>query len=68
LTPDGSGGLDETLDLFVGLPRLDKALRKEKSPVRCHITGTVDNPKITVKNWPWRLSRVWIAPILWKNR
>jgi len=46
----GSIGLDETLDLFVDLPRLDKALRKEKSPARCHITGTVDNPKITVKD------------------
>jgi hypothetical protein len=46
----GSIGLDETLDLFADLPRLDKALRKEKTPARCHITGTIDNPKIAVKD------------------
>jgi hypothetical protein len=46
----GSIGLDETLDLFVDLPRLDPALRKEKGPAKCHITGTLANPKITVKD------------------
>jgi hypothetical protein len=46
----GSIGLDETVDLFVDLPRLDKALRKDKSPAKCHITGTIDHPKITVKD------------------
>jgi hypothetical protein len=46
----GSIGLDETLDLFVDLPRLDKAPRKEKSPAKCHITGTISSPKITVKD------------------
>jgi hypothetical protein len=44
----GSVGLDETLDLFLELPRLDKVLREEKSPARCHITGTSDNPRIAV--------------------
>jgi hypothetical protein len=46
----GSIGMDETLDLFVELPRLDRALRKELGPARCHITGTISRPKITVEN------------------
>jgi hypothetical protein len=50
LTSRGSIGLDKTVDLFVELPRLDKALRKAKAPARCHITGTITNPKITVED------------------
>ena len=50
LTSRGSVGLDKTLDLFVELPRLDPALRKEKGPAKCRITGTIDNPKITVED------------------
>jgi hypothetical protein len=50
LTSHGSVGLDKTLDLFVDLPRLDKALRKEKGPARCRITGTIDNPKVSVED------------------
>ena len=50
LTSHGSIGLDKTLDLFVDLPRLDPALRKEKGPAKCHITGTIDNPRIAVEN------------------
>jgi hypothetical protein len=46
----GSIGIDETLDLFMDLPRLDKALRKEKGPARCRITGTIGNPKVTVED------------------
>src|SRR5262249_48075382 len=46
----GSVGLDKTLDIFVELPRLDKSLRKELSPAKCHITGTIANPKIAVEN------------------
>ena len=46
----GSVGLDETVDLFVELPRLDAALRKEKGPAKCHITGTITNPKIAVED------------------
>jgi hypothetical protein len=46
----GSIGLDETVDLYVELPRLDKALRKEKSPARCRVTGTVGNPRIAVED------------------
>ena len=46
----GSIGLDETLDLFVELPRLDPALRKEKGPAKCRITGTINNPQITVED------------------
>jgi hypothetical protein len=46
----GSVGLDNTLDLFVELPRLDRALRKEKGPARCHITGTIANPRITIED------------------
>jgi hypothetical protein len=50
LTSRGSVGLDKTLDLSVDLPRLDKALRKEKGPAKCHITGTIGNPKIAVQD------------------
>jgi hypothetical protein len=50
LTSRGSVGLDKTLDLFVELPRLDKALRQQKGPARCHITGTIDNPKIAIED------------------
>jgi autotransporter translocation and assembly factor TamB len=46
----GSVGLDETLDLIVELPRLDEALRKEKGPAKCRITGTIANPKIAVED------------------
>jgi hypothetical protein len=46
----GSVGLDKTVDLFVELPRLDKALRKEKGPARCRITGPIGNPKVTVED------------------
>ena len=50
LTSRGSVGLDKTLDLFVELPRLDPALRKEKGPAKCRITGTIDNPRIAVED------------------
>src|SRR6516165_10280238 len=50
VTSRGSVGLDKTLDLFAELPRLDEALRKEKGPAKCHITGTIANPKITVED------------------
>ncbi len=50
LTSRGSVGLDKTLDLFVELPRLDPALRKEKGPAKCHITGTIDSPRIAVED------------------
>jgi hypothetical protein len=50
LTSRGSVGLDRTLDLFVELPRLDRALRKEKGPARCRITGSVAAPRIAVED------------------
>jgi hypothetical protein len=50
LTSRGSVGLDRTLDLHVELPRLDKALRQAKGPARCHVTGTIANPKIAVQD------------------
>jgi hypothetical protein len=50
ITSRGSIGLDETLDLFVELPRLDPAQRKEKGPAKCHITGTIANPRIQVED------------------
>jgi hypothetical protein len=46
----GSVGLDETLDLHLDLPRLDAALRRERGPARCHITGTIANPRIAVED------------------
>jgi hypothetical protein len=50
VTSRGSIGIDETVDLFVELPRLDPGLRKEKGPARCHITGTIGNPRIAVED------------------
>ena len=46
----GSVGLDKSLDLHVELPRLDQAQRKEKGPAKCHITGTIDKPRIAVED------------------
>jgi hypothetical protein len=46
----GSVGIDETLDLHLDLPRLDKAQQKAKGPAKCHITGTINNPKVSVQN------------------
>ena len=43
----GSIGLDETLDLHLELPRLRKD-KRDKGPVKCHITGTLSDPKIAV--------------------
>jgi hypothetical protein len=34
----------------VELPRLDPALRKEKGPAKCRITGTISNPKVSVED------------------
>jgi hypothetical protein len=50
VTSRGSIGLDETLDLFVELPRLDPVQRKEKGPAKCRITGTVTNPIIAIED------------------
>lgn len=50
ITTRGSIGLDETVDLHVDLPRLDKALRKDRKPAHCHITGTIANPRIHVED------------------
>jgi hypothetical protein len=50
VTSHGSIGLDETLDLHVDLPRLDRARRKEKGPIRCRVTGTIRHPKLAIQN------------------
>jgi hypothetical protein len=50
VTSRGSIGLDETLDLFVELPRLDPVQRKEKGPAKCRITGTIAEPKIAIED------------------
>jgi hypothetical protein len=50
ITSRGSVGLDETLDLHVEIPHLDPVARKERGPARCHLTGTIDNPKLSVQN------------------
>jgi hypothetical protein len=50
ISSSGSIGLDETLDLNVELPRLDSAPGKAKGSAKCHITGTIANPKMTVEN------------------
>ena len=46
----GSVGLDETLDLHLEVPRLDKAKRKEGEPVQCHITGTIRDPRLSAQD------------------
>jgi hypothetical protein len=50
VTSRGSVGLDKTLDLYVEVPRLDKALRKAKGPAKCRITGTISNPKVAIQD------------------
>jgi hypothetical protein len=45
----GSLGLNETLDLAVNLPRLRKDKRREQGPVQCHVTGTISNPRLSVR-------------------
>jgi hypothetical protein len=32
------------------LPRLDPIQRKEKGPAKCHITGTIHNPKVSIQD------------------
>lgn len=46
----GSVGLDGTLDLQLELPHLDEVKRREAGPVLCHISGTLDEPQLSVKN------------------
>jgi HSP20 family protein len=41
-------GLDETLDLYVELPSLLKAQGTVRGPTRCHITGTIRDPRISL--------------------
>ena len=41
-------GLDETLDLHVELPSLLKAQGTDQGPTRCHLTGTIRDPKIAL--------------------
>jgi hypothetical protein len=45
----GSIGLDESLDLHMEMPRLRKDKRKDDGSVKCHITGTLSDPKIAVQ-------------------
>src|SRR5262249_34032138 len=50
VTSHGSIGLDETLDLHLDLPRLDRIKRTQKQPARCHVTGTIHNPKVAIRD------------------
>src|SRR5262249_47904361 len=50
ITSRGSVGLDESLDLHVELPRLDKEKQKEKGSIHCRITGTINKPELTVRD------------------
>jgi hypothetical protein len=47
----GSIGIDETLDLDLEMPRLRKHQR-DKGPLRCHVTGTILEPKIAIEDAP----------------
>jgi hypothetical protein len=47
----GSIGIDETLDLYLEMPRLRKA-KRDKGPIQCHVTGTLHEPKIDFQNAP----------------
>ena len=46
----GSIGLDESLDLQIDLPRVNANLQKMQEPIRCRVTGTVRDPKISVND------------------
>jgi hypothetical protein len=50
ITSKGSVGLDETLDLHVDIPHLDPVARKKRGPATCHLTGTINDPKLSVQN------------------
>ncbi|MDG2221910.1 MAG: hypothetical protein P8L85_11040 [Rubripirellula sp.] len=50
ITSHGSIGFDETLDIFVSVPRLDDDKQKQHGPVQCHLTGTVSAPELAAKN------------------
>jgi hypothetical protein len=50
VTTRGSVGLDETVDLHLDLPRLDAALRRDRGPARCRVTGTIAEPKIAIED------------------
>jgi hypothetical protein len=45
----GSIGVDDTLDLILELPRLHKD-KGDKSLVQCHVTGTIHQPKFSIKD------------------
>jgi hypothetical protein len=47
----GSIGIDETLDLHLEMPRLRKH-KRDKGPLRCHVTGTLREPKIAIQDAP----------------
>jgi hypothetical protein len=47
----GSIGIDETLDLYLEMPRLREGER-DKGPLHCHVTGTIREPKIAVQDAP----------------
>jgi hypothetical protein len=47
----GSIGIDETLDLHLEIPRLRKH-KRDKGPLRCHVTGTLREPTIAIQDAP----------------
>jgi len=47
----GSIGIDETLDLYLEIPRLRKG-KRDKGPLHCHVTGTIREPKIAFQDAP----------------
>jgi hypothetical protein len=47
----GSIGIDETLDLYLEMPRL-RENKRDQGPLRCHVTGTIREPKIAIQDAP----------------
>jgi hypothetical protein len=46
----GSVGLDRSLDLVMEVPRLGSTKTTEKGPIQCRITGTINKPRLDVKD------------------
>jgi hypothetical protein len=67
----GSIGIDETLDLYLEMPRLRKG-KRDKGPLKCHVTGTIREPKFALQDAPLvvrcGLARCIMSVYAWASR
>jgi len=67
----GSIGIDGTLNLFLEMPHLRKE-KLDKSPLKCHVTGKIHEPKIVFKDAPlfvrWGTSGRALKAYVWAFR